>query len=431
MVFHGRRFVLLMACCLCSSLGGAAQSVQRLTLKDAEDIALKNHPQIQSARFSALAENQVTREAKSAYFPYASAGLTGAGAIPNSRIAAGYLNNPTILNRYSNGIAVGQLITDFGRTQNLVQSARLGAQASNETLLAKQADVLLQVNQAYFDALRTQAVLQVAQETVKDRQLVVDQVSALEKSKLKSGLDLSFAQVNLAQAQLLLVQAENDVKAADAQLSAALGFQDQRSFDLADEPLPDAPPEDVTPLVAEAFRQRPELAGERFTDESALRFAKAERDLWFPKIEAVGAAGLTPVHQAALADRYAAAGLTVDIPIFNGHLFSALRTEADLKAQAEHQNLRDLEDRVARDVRLAWLNARTGFQRLGLTQQLLNNANLALDLAQERYKLGLSSIVELSQAQLNETQAQIEQTSAKYDYQIQFATLNYQIGILH
>jgi outer membrane protein len=430
MIFPRKRFVFLMACCLCSSLA-AAQTVQRLTLKEAEDIALKNHPQIQSARFSALAANQVTREAKSAYFPSASAGLTGAGAIPNSRIAAGFLNNPIILNRYSNGIAVDQLITDFGRTQNLVQSARLNAQASNETLLAKQADVLLQVNRAYFDALRSQAVLQVAQETVKDRQLVVDQVSALEKSKLKSGLDLSFAQVNLAQAQLLLVQAQNDVKAADAQLSAALGYQDQRSFDLADEPLPEAPPEDATPLVAEAFRQRPELAGERFTNESALRFAKAERGLWFPRIEAVGAAGVTPLHQAALSDRYAATGVTVNIPIFNGHLFSALRTEADLKAQAEHQNLRDLEDEVARDVRLAWLNARTGFQRLGLTQQLLNHANLTLDLARERYKLGLSSIVELSQAQLNQTQAQIEQTSAKYDYQIQWATLNYQIGILH
>ena len=147
MILPRKRFAFLMACCLCCGLTAAAQSVRRLTLKEAKDIALKNHPQIQSARLSALAANQVTREARSVYFPSASAGLTGAGAIPNSRIAAGFLNNPTSLNRYSNGIAIGQLITDFGRTQNLVRSARLSAQASNETFLARQADVLLQLNQ--------------------------------------------------------------------------------------------------------------------------------------------------------------------------------------------------------------------------------------------------------------------------------------------
>ena len=109
----------------------------------------------------------------------------------------------------------------------------------------------------------------------------------------------------------------------------------------------------------------------------------------------------------------------------------ARAAEARLRAEAADQTLRDELNRVARDVRLAWSSAQTGFQRLGLTQQLLNNTDLALDLAQQRYKLGLGSIVELSQAQLNQTQARIEQASAKYDYQAQLANLNYQIGALH
>jgi outer membrane protein len=408
----------------------SAQSIQRLSLRTAESIALGNHPQIQSARFSALAENQVTREVRSAYFPHASGALTGAGAQSGSRIAAGFLNNPIILNRYSNGIAVDQLITDFGRTQNLVESASLRALAADEATQVKREDVLLQVDEGYLAALRAQTVLQVAQQTVKQRQLIVDQVTALEKSKLRSGLDLSFAKVNLAQAELLLAQAQNDVQAAYTQLSAALGYQDQRSFELTEEPLPSAPPQDMNALIAEAFRQRPELAGQRFREQSAVKFAKAERDLWLPTVSAVGAAGLTPFHQAGLGDQYAAAGLSVNIPIFNGHLFSALRSEANLRREAEGQNLRDLEDRVARDVRLAWLNAQTAFQKLRLTQQLLDQANLALDLAQSRYKLGLSSIVEFSQALLNQTQAQIDQSSARYDYQARRAELDYQLGAL-
>jgi outer membrane protein len=79
---------------------------------------------------------------------------------------------------------------------------------------------------------------------------------------------------------------------------------------------------------------------------------------------------------------------------------------------------------------MAYLNALTANDRLALTAQLLDQAKLALDLAQSRYDLGLSSIVELSQAQLNLTSAQIEAARAKYDYQALRTVLEYQIGAL-
>lgn len=376
-----------------------------------------------------MAANEGTREEKSAYYPYAYGSLTGAGAEDNSRVAAGGLNNPVILNRYANGVTVGQFITDFGRTQNLVKSSQLRAQAAQENVQTTRMDVLLQVDRAYFDVLKAQAVLKVARQTVSDRQLVSDQVTALAKSKLKSGLDVSFANVNLAEAKLLLVQAQNEEQAGFAALSSALGYSDQRTFELSDVALPPAPVQLLPDLEAQAFHNRPELIGQKYNQQAAEKFAKAERDLWFPTISALATAGVTPLHQAALSDHYAAAGVNVNIPIFNGHLFSARRAQAEFKAKAEDENLRDLQDRIARDVRVAWLNANTAYQRLDLTQQLLQEANAAFDLAQERYKLGLSSIVELSQAQLNQTQAQIEQTSAKYDYAYQIANLNYQVGI--
>jgi outer membrane protein len=184
-------------------------------------------------------------------------------------------------------------------------------------------------------------------------------------------------------------------------------------------------------LILQALQSRPDLSSARFSHDAAVRYARAERDLWMPTVSAAGAAGLTPVHQASLADRYAAAGINVNIPIFNGFLFSARHQEANLRAQAADQGMRDLADRISRDVRTAWLNAGTAYQRLDVTAQFLHQATLALDLAQGRYKLGLSSIVELSQAQLNLTQAQIDDTSAKYDFQIQSAALSYQIGQLH
>jgi outer membrane protein len=378
---------------------------------------------------ASAAKAQVT-EQRSAYYPTAYGSLTAVDSENNSRIAAGALNNPIIYERYANGLTITQLVTDFGRTHELVKSSNLHAQAEQESVVATRADVLLGVDRAYFAVLKAQAVLKVAQETVKDRQLVADQVTELERNKIKSGLDVSFANVDLAQAQLLLVQAENDLDASNAQLSAALGYGDQRSFQLVEEPLPSAPPAEFSDLLQQALKNRPELISLRLDADSAHSYATAERDLWFPTISAAGSAGLTPYGADQLAPRYAAGGVNVNIPIFNGHLFGALRSEADSRARAKDQYLRDLQNHVVRDVRTAWLESNSAFQRLGLTDQLLKSATQAEDLAQSRYKLGLSSIIELSQAQLNMTQAELESASARYDYEMQLSALSYQIGSL-
>ncbi len=252
----------------------------------------------------------------------------------------------------------------------------------------------------------------------------------MAKNKIKSELDVNFANVNLAQAQLLLIQAQNDLQSSFARLSAALGYSDQRTFQLTDEPLPAAPPLDVSILVQQALKDRPELVGQRLSVGSAQSYATAERDLKLPTISALGAAGLTPYNEAPLSPRYAAAGFNVNIPIFNGHLYGALQSEATSRAHAENQYLRDLQNQVVRDVQTAWLNANSAFQRLSVTERLLNEANQALDLAQSRYSLGLSSIIELSQAELNQTEARIAQASAAYDYEAQYSLLNYQLGYL-
>jgi len=338
------------------------------------------------------------------------------------------LNSPSLFDKFAEGVSVSQLVTDFGRTHEFSKSSHFHAQAQQETVVATRADVLLRVNLAYFGVLKAQSVLHVAEETVKARQLVVDQISALAKSNLKSGLDVSFSNVDLARAQLLLVQAQNDLQSFSAQLSDALGYSDQRIFQLVEEPLPGAPPADVAPLIVEALQNRPEVLSQGLDVRSAESYATAERDLWFPTIAAAAVTGLVPYRQSPLPSRYAAAGFNVNVPIFNGRLFNAEHTEATARAHAQEQLLRDLQNRIVQDVRTSWLNAISAYQRLTLTQQLLDQTTQAFDLAKGRYQLGLSSIIELSQAQLNLTEAQVEQVSAQYDYESQTANLNYQLG---
>jgi outer membrane protein len=408
----------------------AQQQAMQLSLAEAQKLAIQNNPQFTAAKLNAAASYQVTKEYRSNFAPNLTGSLTGVGADSGSRLAAGALNNPAVYNRLAAGVTVSQMLTDFGRTRNLVDMAKFRAQAQDQKTESTRADILLATSRAYFDVQRATAVLQVAIQTVAARQLVSDKVTALEANRLKSMLDVSFANVNLADAKLLLVQAQNDLKSAEAELAAGMGLPSQTDFTLSQEPLPAALPDRLDPLIQDAIQNRPELKSLRLEQNAAERFAKAEHLLFFPTIGALGAVGVVPAGEQTIPGKYGAAGVNVNIPIFNGGLFKARQTEAELRAQAATQNVNDLANRVVRDLRVAYLAALTAHDRIDLTDELLKQAQLALDLAQSRYNLGLSSIVELSQAQLNLTSAQIGAASARYDYQAQWIAVQYQTGAL-
>jgi outer membrane protein len=401
----------------------------RLTVQDAESLALRNNPQISVYRLLALASHQVTREAKSPYYPTFYGSLTAVGANPGSRIAAGALNNPIIYERFAGGVTLAQLVTDFGRTNNLVATVALRAKASDMNAAATVAQIRLAVDQAFYSALQANAELKVAEQTVGARQDVSDQITALFNNKLKSQLDVSFANANLAQAKLLLLDAQNNYQASLSALSEILGYTSQPQFDLVDNETQLSPPPDaVSQLVDQAFSNRPEIAAQDYEFQAAQRFQKAERDLLLPDIRVLGTVGGVPTGASQLDTWYGAIGVNVNIPIFNGFLYPARSREAALRAQASQEQLRDLKDRIANDVRTSWLNAVDAYNRISVTQQFVDQTNLAADLSQTRYNLGLGSIVELSQAQLQQTEAQIQFAAAKYQYRIAQSVLHFQIA---
>jgi outer membrane protein len=399
-----------------------------LSLKDAEALAIQNNPQISVARLTALASQQVTREVRSNLWPTATLNLTAVDSSGDSRITAGALNNPIVYQRAAAGVAVNQLITDFGHTTNLTASADFAARAENQNAVATKEQILLAVDQAFYSALQARAVLSVAQQTVNARQNVADQVSALFQAKLRSQLDFSFANVNLSQAKLLLLDAESNENSSLAALSAVLGYPTLQNFRLVEDTTAIAsPPGNVDDLISQALAMRPEMLALGFQSKSDQKFQTAQRDLFFPTIEAMGVVGDTPVRNPAITSNwYGAVGFNIGIPVFNGFLFTAREREARFRSQATQNRLLDLRNRISRDVRTSWLNANAAYGKVGVAQQLLDQATLALDLAQTRYSLGLSSIVELGQAQLQQTQAQIGNAQAGYDYRLALAILRYQ-----
>jgi outer membrane protein len=242
---------------------------------------------------------------------------------------------------------------------------------------------------------------------------------------------LSFANVNLSQSQLLQLDAQNNADATMATLDTVLGLDHEVVYQLIDDAGPNPnPPPDFNPLIQTALTQRPDLQSLTLGQQSAQKFARTQWDQRLPSITAAGTVGTIPIRvdQYYTNNWWGGIGVNMNIPIFNGFLYGAEAREARYRAQADAERTRDLRDRIVRDVRTAWLQANTAYQRIGVTGELLKQANMALQLAQTRYQLGLSSIVELSQAQLQQTSAAIDNTNAQYEYRLSLATLNYQIG---
>lgn len=397
----------------------AVGAPRELTLREAEALALKNNPQISIGKLQALVAQQNVRESRSALLPTAFLSVTAVDAHDSSRISAGALNNPIIFARAASGVTVNQLLTDFGRTNNLLKSSEFQAKAQDQLAVATTDQITLAVDQVFFNALETRELVNVAQGTLNARQTFGDKIQALTNAKLKSDLDLSFANVESARAKLLLLEARNNYQAALSSLSAILGFQDQQNFQPVEELKDLTPPaSDVNPLIQLAIQQRPELQALEDQVQSAQKFSRAEHDLWKPTISAIGTAGIAPVRDDRLSSWYGAAGVNINLPLFNGFQYDARAKAANLQVDLNRQRLTDARNNIARDVRNAWQDSQRAFARLAVTKELREQADLSLSLAQSRYNLGLSSIVEFTQAELQKTEADIEDTDAKYQYRL-------------
>ncbi len=431
-----KRIMPIIAACLLVTGRVAAEETTNalpvLTLEAAQEIALKNHPQIAAANYRSLAAEEAVKETRAGFFPNAT--LYADAVVANdqgTRILAGGLNNPSVYDRGAGGLAVNQLITDFGKTANLTASSKFHARAEDENANTTREQIFLRVRVGYYSALEAQAVLQVAQQTLDTRQLLLEQVSVLASNQIKSELDVSFARVALGEGRLLLQQARNNADDAMVSLATTLGYRRPQPFRLVESSqtnfvnLPD-----VSLLEETALAQRPELLSARNEHDAAVRLARSERDSRLPTISAVGVAGGSPDHNSHLADDYAAGGVQLSLPLFAGGFYTARQHEAEFKAQAEDETLRSAEDDIVRDVHLAWLNVNNAMEELSTTDELARNAAEAFELAQARYKIGSTSIVALSQAQLSLTSAQINDTNARYNVLIQQANLDYQTGVL-
>jgi outer membrane protein len=353
-----------------ATVDASANATPSLTREQAEQMAIRQNPNISVGKLLALAQHQVVRQARSAELPLLTSDITAEDAEDGSRISAGYLTGSRVFTHAGAGGTLSQLITDFGHTHNLVLSQKLEESAQNANALATTEDIVLATDQAFYNALEAQALVQVAAQTVNTRQTTETQVSAMTKNKLRSTLDLSFADVDLSQGKLLQLDAQNNADSGMAALDAVLGLDHQVLYKLVESnPTVQPPPTDAQPLIQLALQQRPDLQALTLSQQSAQKLARSQREQMLPTISALTTAGSVPIRPAAYYNQnwWAAAGVNLNIPIFNGFLYSAQAKESTLRAEADSERARALRDQIVRDVRTAWLASNTAWQRVAVT----------------------------------------------------------------
>ena len=410
-----------------------AVSPTRLTLEQAETTALANQPKMLAAQLRARSYVERVREARAGYQPTVAFNATGVRvADTGTSTAAGNITTSAISDRFAYGGNLVQMVTDFGRTNALVSRARATANAQADVAAFTRAQVRLNVREAYYQVLSSEAVLRAAQAAFNNRALVSRQLSALAASGLKSTLDVNFANVLESEAELAVLRAESAVAQQRSHLATAMGLQLPVASILADVPATtDVLPPTPESLLAQSMTQRADLNAVQSQQKAAAEFALSEKRLRYPTLNVLGAAGEAPFHDHTLHDNYAAAGFNLNIPILNGGAFRARQAEADLEANARTRDTEELRLEVGEQVRDSWYRANEAYRSLDVTARLAAQSKEALRLAQDRYDAGLGSIVELNEAQLNETSAEISAADATYSYLSRRAELDYAAGLLN
>jgi outer membrane protein len=421
------------------SSGGAVAAEQPvgpppLTLAQAQAIAVREHPDVRSRDFDVAAAQQAVNVAKAPFAPQVKGTAITAFAAPGTRISAyaGGINSPTVIQRGALGVGISQYISDFGRTRDLVRAAELDLQGLASARDASRDLVLLNVTEAYYEVLRANELLVFAEQTQAERRTLLQQLTALQHAGLRSTLDVAIAARDLSEADQLVLQGRNGRDDAWARLAESMGSSRVRTYTLqTPETLPTLP-SSVDSLLDSAYRTNPTLANLQAKFGAAQSRAAAAKHLRAPTIYAYGYAGLTPFRDDAepINPSYEAFGVELNVPIFSGGALEAERTQAADAAMAAAAAVEAQRNMLARDVRIAYDSVQTAHGNIGLTEHFLTTARSALALTRARYRIGLNSIVDLSDAQLRETQAAIARTNAIYDYIVKQAALAFATGII-
>jgi outer membrane protein len=396
-------------------------SVQPLTADEAARIALARQPTITAARGAIVAAQGLTQQQRSGLLPTlgvgasytkvwdlsgqtGTTGTTGSGGTtPGTPSSGGTGTTGTTgtlgtSSGFQASATVRQLIYDFNYTRSLVRQARALERAAEQNLSATQADVVLQVKQAFYLYVQNQRLVTVNEQNLSNRQSQLDLANARFRVGLGLPSDVATAQTAVSTAVQSLTVARNNASLAGVNLAQLMGIDPRTPIQPAESGEPPLPSDDVNGFVQRALRQRPEILQAQATIQADQHALSAAKVFNAPALTA----NLGPNAQGPQffpQSQTFRIGVSLQFTPFDGGFTSGLVKEARGNLESARAQLSSQQLTVTSDVSQAYLDVRSAEQRVAAAGSEVANAQEGVRIATGRYRAGLGQFVDILNAQ--------------------------------
>lgn len=426
----------LLGLLLSLMLTGLGQATE-LTLEQALELALKNHPAIAEFRERTAAARAGVRMSQSRYFPqisfnsdYFYGNAFTSSVIPADLASAGPAGAFTGISRNSDyfrhRFTATQLLFDFGRTPGTVGQAQASYDMSRMDLEQVRQQVVLEVRTAFYGYLAARAAVRVSEENVRLNQELVRQATGFYQVGVRARIDVTKAEANLYQAEAQLIAARNTLQLARVALMTALGLKTWPFQEVSQQLEVRLPSLSLEEAKEYAFRQRPELQRNQYQQELQKQALQVARAGYFPTLNAQATYGWLG-REYPLRENWFV-GVSLSLPLFEGGAtrYSVQQARANLKASEENAAVLGLN--VIKEVEQAYLDMQSAAEQVRAMTKAVEAAQENWRLAQGRYKAGVGSIIEVTDAQVQFYRAELDLIRAKYDFKVAEARFDKAIG---
>ncbi len=434
-LFYCLSLLIFFLACSASAEEELPQPGKPLTLAQCTALALKYHPSLQASQASVLASKARVEEALASYYPQVNAIGNYNNATANfiflggTNFSGGVGEKWTFYDSYSAGLSLNQIIYDFGRTSNTVKINRENTRASEQDFVTTKQNVVLNVKQSYYGVLQTLRLIQVAEDTVKQMQDHLAQAQGFYQAGTHPKIDVTKAEVDLANAQLALIQVRNNYQVAQVTLNNALGLRQDLSFAIEDILGIKQLEITIEEILKTAYEQRPEilkLKAQERAQEATIKFAQAG---YFPILSGVANYQYRGTGPAPMYWDFSF-GATMTVPLFAGFISPSQVSEA----RANLMNLQAQEEGARQNIRLeadqAYLSLKLANEQVGVTVKQVTQAKENFDLATGRYQVGVGSPLEVTDAEVLLANAKANYITALYNYKVAEAKIEKAMGLV-
>ncbi len=409
---------------------------QPLSLADCYRLAEQNQPDLATAEDQVRVAEAHLKERRSPYLPHLSFGAThnqqtyNYAPLPGTSIATA--NNQYNGERWSNspyyytGLNFSQNIYDFGLTRGSVERGKAELAQSQQNRDRVRQETLLNVRDGYFSVLAAQELVDVRQKTVQDQSKHLDQIDAFFQVGRVPKIDVTRQEVQLANAQLDLVQAQSDLKVSQAALATAMGLPVKNTFTLVDVLGTARVIDLVDSYLSEAQKLRPDLQALRQVVIAAQGDIVAARSNFKPRLNFSSFADFQNLKFPLIWNL--GFGESLLQPLLSGGYNRAFLNETEQARNAAESNLKSARLQVDREVYTDYANTTVAQQQIDLATVADREARENLAFAEGRYSAGVGNIIELTDAELLAATAGAQVVTARYNYQLAYGRLEVAAG---